>query len=165
MRVWASFCLGEQALILYLLSAATQIQQMSYDILPSGSQYAQKCRRLYKLLTVIQIKTNMGRKKNTMYSFMHVIYLCCLPAPLPIFGIVGEPPHVPVCLDHLRPQYVVLLILTYSNCLQAAVELKGLRAELQHLREKRKVEVENCGGGKIKMEGRRGNKKDKNRKK
>lgn len=157
MRVWASFCLGEQALILYLLSAAKQIQQMSYHILPGGSQYAQKCRRPYKLLKSFKSKWTWG----TVQSFIHVIYLCCLPAPLPIFRIVGEPPHVPVRLDHLRPQNVVLLILTYSHCLQAAVELKGLRAELQHLREKRKVEVENSAGGKIKTEGRRGNKKDK----
>lgn len=59
-------------------------------------------------------------------------YLCCLPAPLPVFGIVGEPPHVPVGLDDLRPQDVVLLVLPHGHRLQAAVELEGLRAELQH---------------------------------
>lgn len=68
--------------------------------------------------------------------WLQVFYLCCLPAPLPIFGIVGEPPHVPVRLDDLRPQDVVLLILPHSHRLQAAVELKGLRAELQHLRDR-----------------------------
>lgn len=73
---------------------------------------------------------------------MYVFYLCCLPAPLAVFGIVGEPPHVPVGLDDLGPQDVVLLILPYSHRLQAAVELKGLRAELQHLRGE-----ENGGGG------------------
>ncbi len=54
---------------------------------------------------------------------------------------MGEPPHVPVGLDDLWPQDVVLLILSYSHSLQAAVELKGLRAELQHLRKEQK------GGG------------------
>lgn len=53
---------------------------------------------------------------------------------MPIFGIVGEPPHVPVGLYDLRSQDVVLLILPHGHRLQAAVELKGLRAELQHLR-------------------------------
>lgn len=69
------------------------------------------------------------------YNDMYDIYLCCLPAPLSIFGIVGEPPHVPVGLDDLRPQDVVLFVLPYGHRLQAAVELKGLRAKLQHLRE------------------------------
>lgn len=77
---------------------------------------------------------------------MDFIYLCCLPAPLPIFGIVGEPPHIPVGLDDLWPQDVVLLILPYSHRLQATVELKGLRAELQHLREEEK------GGGGVEEE-------------
>lgn len=62
-------------------------------------------------------------------------HLCRLPSPLPVFGIVGEPPHVPVRLDHLRPQDVILLVLPHSHRLQAAVELEGLRAELQHCRE------------------------------
>lgn len=53
---------------------------------------------------------------------------------MPIFGIVGEPPHVPVGLYDLRSQDVVLLILPHGHRLQAAVELKGLRAELQHLK-------------------------------
>lgn len=70
---------------------------------------------------------------------MYVLYLCSFPAPLPVLGIVGEPPHVPVGLDDFGPQDVVLLILPYSHRLQAAVELKSLRAELQHLR---KVEEE-----------------------
>lgn len=48
---------------------------------------------------------------------------------------MGEPPHVPVGLDDLRSQDVILLILPHGHRLQAAVELKGLRAELQHLRE------------------------------
>lgn len=85
---------------------------------------------------------------------MYVFYLCCLPAPLAVFGIVGEPPHVPVGLDDLGPQDVVLLILPYSHRLQAAVELKGLRAELQHLRgEENGGEVEKSGGGEIKRDG------------
>lgn len=61
-------------------------------------------------------------------------YLSCLPAPLPIFGIVGEPPHVPVGLDDLRSQDVVLLVLPHGHRLQAVVELEGLRAELQHFK-------------------------------
>lgn len=61
-------------------------------------------------------------------------YLSCLPAPLPIFGIVGEPPHVPVGLDDLWPQDVVLLVLPHGHRLQAVVELEGLRAELQHFK-------------------------------
>lgn len=65
---------------------------------------------------------------------MYALYLCCLPAPLPVFGIVGESPHVPVGLNDLRPQDVVLLILPHSHRLQATVEFKGLRAELQHLK-------------------------------
>lgn len=45
---------------------------------------------------------------------------------------MGEPPHVPVGLDDLRPEDVVLLVLPHRHRLQAAVELKGLGAELQH---------------------------------
>lgn len=44
---------------------------------------------------------------------------------------MGEPPHVPVGLDDLRPQDVVLLILPHGHRLQAAVKLKGLWAQLQ----------------------------------
>lgn len=55
---------------------------------------------------------------------------------------MGEPPHVPVGLDDLGPQDVVLLVLPHGHSLQAAVELKGLRAQLQHWRE----EEEKRGG-------------------
>lgn len=57
------------------------------------------------------------------------------PAPLTVLGVVGEPPHVPVGLDDLGPQDVVLLVLPHRHGLQAAVELEGLGAELQHWRE------------------------------
>lgn len=87
---------------------------------------------------VLCFKVNPTDVLDLKALHMYGIYLCCLPAPLPIFGIVGEPPHVPVGLDDLRSQDVVLLILPYSHRLQAAVELKGLRAELQHLREEEK---------------------------
>lgn len=60
-----------------------------------------------------------------------------LPAPLPVLGIMGEPPHVPVGLDDLRPQDVILLVLPDGHRLQAAVELEGLRAQLQHCRTRR----------------------------
>lgn len=74
-------------------------------------------------------------------------YLSCLPAPLPIFGIVGEPPHVPVGLDDLRSQDVVLLVLPHGHRLQAVVELEGLRAELQHLVEEGGEREQERGGG------------------
>lgn len=83
----------------------------------------------------------LKKRKNSLRVYAHIIYLCCLPAPLPIFGIVSEPPHVPVGLDDLRPQDVVLLILPYGHRLQSTVELKGLRTKLQHFRE------EDEGGG------------------
>lgn len=77
-------------------------------------------------------------------------HLRCLPAPLPVLGIVGEPPHVPVGLDDLWPQDVVLLILPHGHRLQAAVELEGLRAQLQHWRGgEEKVESEEGGGEKL----------------
>lgn len=47
---------------------------------------------------------------------------------------MGEPPHVPVGLDDLRPQDVVLLVLPHGHRLQAVVELEGLWAELQHFK-------------------------------
>lgn len=54
------------------------------------------------------------------------------PAPLPVLGVMGKSPHVPVCLDDLWPQDVVLLILSHSHGLQPAVKLKGLWTELQY---------------------------------
>lgn len=80
-------------------------------------------------------------------------HLCRLPAPLPVLGIVGEPPHVPVGLDDLWPQDVVLLILPHGHRLQAAVELEGLRAQLQHWRGgEEEVERDERGGGKFNKE-------------
>lgn len=80
-------------------------------------------------------------------------HLCRLPAPLPVLGIVGEPPHVPVGLDDLRPQDVVLLILPHGHRLQAAVELEGLRAQLQHWRGgEEEVEGDDRGGEKFNKE-------------
>lgn len=75
---------------------------------------------------------------NALKGFLIMFYLCCLPAPLPVFGIMGEPPHVPVRLNDLWPQDVVLLILPNSHSFQTAVELKGLRTKLQHWRSKHK---------------------------
>lgn len=75
-------------------------------------------------------QTGSGLKKKKSH-------LRRLPAPLPVLGIMGEPPHVPVGLDDLRPQDVILLVLPDGHRLQAAVELEGLRAQLQHCRTRR----------------------------
>lgn len=79
--------------------------------------------------------------KTKIYTKSKSLYLYCFPAPLSVLGVMGEPPHVPVGLDDLRPQDVVLLILPNSHRLQAAVELEGLWAELQHLRKRKKGEM------------------------
>lgn len=68
---------------------------------------------------------------------------------------MGEPPHVPVGLDDLRPQDVVFLILAYSHRLKAAVEFKGLRAKLQDFRGGEKMEKREYGVRKRRQNKRR----------
>lgn len=53
-----------------------------------------------------------------------------LPAPLSVLGVVGEPPHVHVRFDDLRPQDEVLLILPCGDGLHAAVETERLGTQL-----------------------------------
>ncbi len=53
-----------------------------------------------------------------------------LPAPLSVFGVVGEPPHVHVRLDDLWPQDEVLLVLPRGDGFYAAVETEGLGTQL-----------------------------------
>lgn len=57
-------------------------------------------------------------------------HLYCLPAPLPVFGVVGEPPHVHVRLDDLRPKDEVLLVLPCGDGFYAAVKAEGLGTQL-----------------------------------
>lgn len=58
-------------------------------------------------------------------------YLNSLPAPLPVFGVVGEPPHVHVRLYDLGAEDEVLLVLAGGDGLDPAVETKRLRTQLQ----------------------------------
>lgn len=63
------------------------------------------------------------------------IYLNSLPAPLSVFGVVGEPPHVHVRLDDLRSEDEIFLVLAGGDGLNAAVEAKRLWTQLQSYRE------------------------------
>jgi len=71
-------------------------------------------------------------KKKLISLWMR--YLNGLPAPLPVFGVVGEPPHVHVGLDDLGAQDEVLLVLARGDGLDAAVKTKGFWSQLQSWR-------------------------------
>ena len=62
------------------------------------------------------------------------MYLYSLPAPLPVLGVVREPPHVHVGLDGLGTQDEVFLILAGGDGLDPAVETERLRTQLQSYR-------------------------------
>lgn len=58
-------------------------------------------------------------------------YLNSFPAPLPVLGVVGQPPQVHVRLDDLGPEDEVLLVLPRGDGLHSAVESEGLGPQLQ----------------------------------
>lgn len=58
-------------------------------------------------------------------------YLNSFPAPLPVLGVVGQPPQVHVRLDDLGPEDEVLLVLPRGDGLHSAVESEGLGTQLQ----------------------------------
>lgn len=62
-------------------------------------------------------------------------HLHSLPAPLPVFGVVGESPHVHVGLDDLWAEDEVLLVLARGDGLDPPVETKRFWTQLQGCRE------------------------------
>lgn len=60
-----------------------------------------------------------------------MFYLNSLPAPVPVFGVVGEPPHVHVSLYDLGTEDEVFLILSGGDGLDPAIEAKRLGTQLQ----------------------------------
>lgn len=57
-------------------------------------------------------------------------YLDHLPSPVPVLGLVGEPPEVHVALHHLGPQDVVALAEARGHGLAARVKAERLGAQL-----------------------------------
>lgn len=69
--------------------------------------------------------------KSNFHFNSQTFYLNSLPAPLPVFGVVSEPPHVHVGLNDLGTEDEVFLVLPGSDGLDPAVETKRLRPQLQ----------------------------------
>lgn len=70
-----------------------------------------------------------------------MFYLNSLPAPLPVFGVVGEPPHVHVGLDDLGTEDEVFLILASGDSLDSAVKAEGFGSQLQSWGGENRVDV------------------------
>lgn len=70
-------------------------------------------------------------QKKTIFVLINEFYLNSLPAPLPVFGVVGEPPHVHVGLYDLRTEDEVFLVLAGGDGLDTTIETECLRAQLQ----------------------------------
>lgn len=91
--------------------------------------------------TFCSIQSHTKKKRRSTFSFQ-LTNLNSLPSPLPVFGVMGEPPHVHVGLYDLRAEDEVFLILASGDGLDPAVETKRLGAELQSWRgEKIKKDV------------------------
>ena len=69
-------------------------------------------------------------KKNKAECGVVSAHLRGLPAPLPVLGIVGEPPHVHVGLDDLGSEDEVFLVLACSDGLDPSVKTKRFWTQL-----------------------------------
>lgn len=57
-----------------------------------------------------------------------------LPGPFPIFLLMCEAPHVEVCLNNFRSEYVISLITTQTYCLMRSLKSKCLWADTSSYR-------------------------------
>lgn len=71
---------------------------------------------------------------------MHM-HLHGLPAPLPVFGVVGQTPHVHVALDDLWPQDVVAVTQSGGCGLGSCIKAERLRTQFGGCRQKKTLQL------------------------
>lgn len=82
-----------------------------------------------QLYTHTATHTNTHTARSECFGFQ--THLHSLPAPLPVFGVVSEPPHVHVGFDDFWPQDEVFLILSCGDGFHTAVEPERLGPQLK----------------------------------